>query len=511
MVEIKNRSPNNPKLYASIAHEINNPLTIMTGYAELLQVLASAKNLDREKIKVYAKKIIDTSKRVSNIVNGLKQMAAGSTDTSVTDFDLGSIIKDAVGLSTHITKNNSVDINLELPENIMIEGWSWQIVQVIFNLIKNSCEAFIRKDDRKIVISVFKEKETILIKYQDNGPGIPKKLQKNIFFPFFSTKNRGSGMGLALVRQFVSNHGGSIRYQKLGSMSEFHINLPIKIPDNLKGQYSEEDLLGNDSFLSTRSIEIESVGQGLPENTPAPEKLDLKVLVVDDEVEILEIVKMSLEPLVSNVYVFSSPLEALKAARTEKYDILITDVVMPEMSGYDLIRELKKSNFSGKFLVISGSATNFPNDFESIGADSIFQKPINFQALKKRILKFQAIATSKIEDNRKHERHGLDTEFSGSISVGTRDGLKGIVQDISKEGFQIKLQGQVNFSIKTLINFNLYAQLAKENFLHKGLGEVCWSSFSSEANETSIGIRILKLNSPEGSSFIRMLNLIRTE
>ncbi len=213
-------------LSAGIIHEINNPLSFMSGYIGGLR--RKGKDSDPE-IKEAIDNIYEGIERITRITLSLKKFASGAKRYQQA-FYINDSLKSALTLASAKIKNIKI-VNLLDTEKCKVIGLPDEIAQIFINLLVNAADAF-KNIDRtpEIKISSFKEHDRLFIKFKDNGCGIEKPKLSNIFDPFFTTKETGEGMGLGLsiCYKIIKNHGGDLNVNsKLGQFTEFIFDLPI--------------------------------------------------------------------------------------------------------------------------------------------------------------------------------------------------------------------------------------------------------------------------------------------
>jgi CheY-like chemotaxis protein len=419
-------------LYASIAHEVNNPLTIIDGYAEIIQSMLAQPATDRAMVDKYFAKMRATIRRVSKIVNGLKEMALSSEGVPTQSLDLVNIINDAINLCEERINASKMSVNSIFGKKIPVLGWSWQLTQVFCNVINNACDALGPDSRGNLTISLVPDSDSHVISIEDTGNGIPEAIRNRIFYPFYTTKAEGTGMGLALSKQFMKNHGGDIRLDANAKGGRFLISLPRKAKNRPEGELNTDPT----DFLSPRiNAAVPSVAarpSSAMSETPR-ERLDVKILIVDDEEEIVDILRFYLSHFFEHVTTTPSSLQAAQMLKDEYFDILITDIVMPEMSGFELIKAAKANGFAGHVVVISGSSSQMPEEAIAGGVDSVFNKPIDFQSLASR-LQFLFKPVSVINSRRQFERMEVDTRIRIRLFSGDRE-FMGKAEDFSRDGF----------------------------------------------------------------------------
>ncbi|PIE53072.1 hypothetical protein CSA37_02950 [Candidatus Fermentibacteria bacterium] len=213
------------KLSATMAHEIRNPLASMSGAA---QMLASG-TLSSKEISKMADLIDKQSKRVSELIEGYLSLSRSGSDFPMVKLSVNSLVKDNVDSAVHGFAGG-VSINfLEASDDPLIKGNKTRLSQVIANLMRNSVEALCNTHAPLICVSVrtVTADNSVRIEISDNGPGIEEKDIKNIWEPFWTTRQEGTGLGLYVVKRIVSEHNGTVKAENgvLGG-AVFTISLP---------------------------------------------------------------------------------------------------------------------------------------------------------------------------------------------------------------------------------------------------------------------------------------------
>lgn len=218
------------EMAGGIAHEINNPLAIIHGYATHLRKSFDSQSLiEPDKQKELADKIVSTTERIAKIVKGLK---AFSRESSSTDFELVSvqeIVRDTLSFCLERFRAGNVTIDTYFPsEEIFIQCRRVEISQVLLNLLNNAYDATKDAGADQIDVQVLKNKNLTQICVIDYGTGIDKEIKDKILNPFFTTKEvgKGTGLGLSISRRILENHKGELKFHSNGK-TVFIIQLPV--------------------------------------------------------------------------------------------------------------------------------------------------------------------------------------------------------------------------------------------------------------------------------------------
>lgn len=187
---------------ATLAHEIRNPLAGIKGYAQLIQ-----KRPQDERNGGFAQRIVAEAHRMEGLVSELLAYARNTRDSMAT-VELGGVISHVADLLRHEAETHHIQVSFECPEGLQVTGNSDSLGQVLLNLGKNALQAM--PDGGSLRIRAAGSGNSVKIEVSDTGIGISPEQMPRIFEPFFTTKAKGTGLGLALCRKIVEEHGGSI-------------------------------------------------------------------------------------------------------------------------------------------------------------------------------------------------------------------------------------------------------------------------------------------------------------
>lgn len=302
------------QLVAGVAHELNNPLAVVMGYSQLS---VKNKSLD-EKVRKDLQKVLHESERAAKIVRNLLTFAR-PREPHMTMVDVNCIVVDSLETREMQVQRARVEIvrrlARDLPPTMADAG---QIEQVLVNLLTNAIQALENRTDRRVVeVATEYCNGRIRIIVADNGPGIPDPVLERIFDPFFTTKGpgKGTGLGLSICYSIVEEHKGKIWVEtKAGKGTRFMVELPVvKSPD----------------VMAPKPVET-AVGEHLAE---APAR---RLLIVDDEPGIVDVLKRALDEKGFQTESACNGVEALSRLASREYDLIISDICMPEMNGEKL-------------------------------------------------------------------------------------------------------------------------------------------------------------------------------
>lgn len=208
------------ELASNVAHEINNPLTSILGYAELLREESDLSGVLRD-IEIIEKE----SLRARDIVHQLLEFSRKRA-LSMEMVKINSILKDVIGLVSIQLKDTKIKIMESYGDIPLIEGDANQLKQVFLNIINNAI--FALQDEGVLEISTYSKQDNIYITISDTGKGIPKEIMSRLFEPFFTTKKeKGTGLGLSISYKIVQSHNGRIEVESEENKgSKFTVILP---------------------------------------------------------------------------------------------------------------------------------------------------------------------------------------------------------------------------------------------------------------------------------------------
>jgi C4-dicarboxylate-specific signal transduction histidine kinase len=224
------------KIAGGMAHEINNPLSIVLGNCQLLVTMLTAPALDRDQLSGRVAKVQKNAERVAKIVSSLLSIFKGDRTDAMTSLNLPQIINVAVESNKDRISTAGIAITYEGHEgDPSASGNSKQLLLVISSLLSNSIDA-IRKSDQKWIKIHSQSIETeTRVTITDSGNGIPPEIRLTIFDPFFTTKevNEGTGLGLSLVKQIMEHHGGNLHLDERAKNTSFVLTFPKPEKDKL--------------------------------------------------------------------------------------------------------------------------------------------------------------------------------------------------------------------------------------------------------------------------------------
>ncbi|MCB4756930.1 MAG: response regulator [Elusimicrobia bacterium] len=354
--ELKKLDRMKSQFVSTVSHELRTPLTI---------VLQTAGNLLdgtfgelTEKQKKWMKEIERSSRRLKDLLNDildLSKLQSGKVDMRRELFDIGNIIKTVVSNLSTLSKNGGVELTHDIPSDIpKVWGNPSRIQQVVTNLVSNSMK-FTPRGGR-ICVSTQSDKDNILVRVSDAGPGIDAEDLELIFDSFVQIKNdnnsesakHGIGLGLAICKEIVMQHRGRIWAEsEPGKGSQFIFTLPAD-----------------------------------PRSTPEKPRT---ILIVDDDEEICEMLKLSLQQEGYQVSVARNGKHAIHLIEDEgiSFDLIFSDLMLPGANGVEVMKAVRKLHAKTPVVVITAHPTSdLLLEGMETGPLTIISKPFNLDHIK---------------------------------------------------------------------------------------------------------------------------------
>jgi two-component system sensor kinase FixL len=222
------------EMTASIAHEINQPLTAIAMYAQSCQRLLDQPQLKRDKLSAALTKLNQQALRAGAVIERIQRFVRNE-DGQREFTDLGTLLRELSQLAAPDAKLHSIELVFSWPEPVHCHCDPVQIQQVIINLIRNAIDAMYDdglKNGALVYIDLIREQEEAVVRVRDSGPGIPTEHTESVFEAFHSTKSQGMGMGLSICRSIAEAHRGTLEFSNNpGPGCTFELRLPLEETD----------------------------------------------------------------------------------------------------------------------------------------------------------------------------------------------------------------------------------------------------------------------------------------
>lgn len=217
------------EMAAGVAHEINNPLSVVVGKLDQIKRFVLSGKLSPSEILSEIEKIEKNADRITKIVSGLRTFSRDASHDPMVEVDLNQLILETLELCRERFKNYNIDLRYQKSEEIKINCRPGQIVQVLLNLLSNAHDAVQGSAGAWTEIKAYVRDQTLFVRVSDSGHGVPKEYISKIMQPFFTTKDpgRGTGLGLSISKNIIENHGGRLVLDTQSPNTCFVICLPI--------------------------------------------------------------------------------------------------------------------------------------------------------------------------------------------------------------------------------------------------------------------------------------------
>jgi CheY-like chemotaxis protein len=408
-------------VYTNITHELLTPLTVISASVERLRGQEPRFSGDYDLMQLNIERMV----RLLQQILETSKSQSGELRLRVAHGDVMQYIQKTALCIEPLMDQRGLNFSVTCkPESMM--GWidTDKLDKIIYNLLSNAAK-YTSGEDGKVTLKVYTNKtyDHIIIKVSDNGIGIPEDKMKHLFRRFYDgdyrrMKTMGTGLGLALTRDLVYLNGGNIECQsKEGEGTTFTVTLPISkelfSPSQIDESHKVDINVARSAILDLAlRMRKDEVVEEVPEIDLADED-SYKLLVVEDNVELLMLMHQLLSQKY-HVHTASNGEDALEVIQREELDLVISDVMMPVMDGYELTMRLKNDpNYSHLPIILLTAKTQEEDRSEGlrIGADDYITKPFKMSDLELRI--------NNIIENRKR----IQREFEEKTAEQTKQEL----------------------------------------------------------------------------------------
>ena len=352
-------------LASGVAHELNNPLTGIIGFSEILK----RKPNDVERVLDIAHKILHASIRMKSIVNHLRKFSRKSSQHDWKAINIDEPINNSIILLRDRLRLASVELDLQLGVSLPPIWGDENLLESVFqNFMTNSRDAFednqVEFEKRKIIFQTQKVEGGIQIHYSDTAGGMREEVKRKLFDAFFTTKGaeRGTGIGMSIAKDIIDKHEGFVEVEStLGDGTTFIIFFP-------------EDRR-NESRPDNKNEEIKKI---ITKEVDVINSEKKKLLLVDDEESILEVLSDFLEDDF-DVITNGGSKDVLELIENNNFDIIVTDFNMPDISGMELLFKAKSMEQEVPVVMMSGMDREDPAIVDALkkGTKEFIMKPFD--------------------------------------------------------------------------------------------------------------------------------------
>ncbi len=379
---------------ANMSHEIRTPMNAIVGFSD---ILFEEKLSDEQ--KNYVNLIRDSGQNLLQLINDIldfSKIEAGKLDTEIVDCSISDILSNIESMMKAAAKKKSIEFKVIYETKIpkIVKTDPTRLHQCVVNLINNAIK-FTQKGYVHTFVSVHKsqKKHWIRFRIEDTGIGIEESMCRNIFESFSQAdssttrKFGGTGLGLAITKSLTELLGGSINVSsKPGKGSVFTIEIPAMV---------KSDALLDDDYGHTDKDKI---------SKNEKQRLSGKVLVAEDNKSNQKLIKLMLNKMGIWPIIVEDGQKAVKIHKNDKFDLIIMDIMMPKMNGYDAAEEIRKTDTDIPIVAITANVMK--GDAEkcfNAGCTEYLSKPIKHAELYKILEKYlkEAVAPEQTKQNTK--------------------------------------------------------------------------------------------------------------
>ena len=463
---------------STVSHELRTPLTSVLGFARIItkrfktsllpHLDQSQKKTQRDarRIQENLEIIIEEGERLTRLINDVLDLAkieAGKKEWKMREVSLFEVVETAVNAASSLARDKELEVKV-VPhgEDFKLYGDPDRLTQVVTNLLSNAIKF---TEEGSITCELERSEDVITVKVIDTGIGLAQEDLNQIFDRFkqigdtLTDKPKGTGLGLPISKEIIEYHGGRIWAEsELGRGSTMIFTLPA---------IREQASVANEIPLLSRVTDHISA-QFTQHGGDTP-----RILIVDDEKHIRALLRQQLEEVGYNIIEAQNGHEAIQLARAEKPDLIILDILMPGLDGFEVTTILKQSNETANIPIMILSIVEDKDRGYRLGVDSYLTKPVDAEQLLSTVSSLAARGQKPLTSTRKK-----------ILVIEDDPGIVRAIQDVLNE-FQITTvdSGQEGIRMAQQEHPNLIivdARLAKEGAIVKALRSM------SETSESQI-------------------------
>lgn len=434
---------------STVSHELRTPLTSVLGFAKIIQkkletvvipaVVGDDKKTKRatRQVKDNLKIIVSEGERLTALINDVLDIAkieAGKIEWRMTEVNPQAIVEQAIAATSVLAQNSNIAITLDAAPNLpTITADQDRLIQVIINLISNAVKF---TDEGSVTCLIKTTEDELRISIIDTGKGIRPEDQTKVFEKFqqvgeiMTDKPQGTGLGLPICKQIVEHHHGRIWVEsEFGVGSTFTVALPL---ETTKQEAKTPETVAQQHRTPTVEELVRQLKVDVKQTTAAKAGEPKIILVVDDEDNIRRLLRQELETEGYQVEEAKDGVAALATIKQLLPDLIITDVMMPRLDGFDLTAVLKTNPETANIPTVILSIVEDRDRGFRLGVDRYLTKPIDIAAL---LANIEALLTHKTSRskvlvvNRDASTSAILTEVllsKGYVVAEARSGQEGL-------------------------------------------------------------------------------------
>ncbi|TNF66753.1 MAG: response regulator, partial [Bacteroidetes bacterium] len=372
---------------STVSHELRTPLTSVLGFAKIIRkrlqdkifpaVQSDDPKLKRtmDQVSENLNVVVSEGERLTSLINDVLDLAkieSGRMEWNMKPILIQDVIERAISATSSLFEEKDLKLKKQIPQDLpLINGDADKLIQVVINLLSNAVKF---TDKGTVSVEAYKDNNQIVVEVQDTGMGVAEDDRHKIFERFrqagdtLTDKPKGTGLGLPICREIIEHHGGIIWMKsELGEGSTFFFSLPLMAENG-------EQPVELDRILKSLKKQITHTSSKTAKETPT-------ILVVDDDTPIRTLLNQELTDAGYHVREAADGKEALDSVRISKPDLIILDVMMPEINGFDVAAVLKNDPSTMDIPIIILSIVQDKERGYRIGVDRYLTKPIDTEKL----------------------------------------------------------------------------------------------------------------------------------
>ncbi|MCP4601580.1 MAG: response regulator [Proteobacteria bacterium] len=432
------------RFFANISHELRTPLTLILAPAESM-LNGELGALDEEQLKQVSgirRSTLELLKQIENLLD-LSRLEEARLRLRLEPFDLKSLLIRILDFARPLAERKEIEIDLSCEENLLINGDEAKLERVFVNLLSNALK--FTDTDGKISVRVHKSDERIDVAFEDSGIGIAKEDLECIFDrfgqvdPSITRRSGGSGIGLSLAKELVELHRGQLAVtSEPGMGSTFTVEIPLNLMEIIPPSLIERRVDKKDVYLQRRESDS-GLGEWTNEILASPEyrfmgidkateqknitkqpqkMVELKsarLLIADDNPDVLAYLHQLLRDRYE-IWTAQDGKEAWELLIEHRHDLVISDVMMPEISGLELTHRIKQDariQDTPVILLTARGETEHRIEGHIIGADQYFTKPFSPSELRAAIKSLLMGRSRHMESGARRRFAAMETLLGG--------------------------------------------------------------------------------------------------
>ncbi|MDZ4820263.1 MAG: ATP-binding protein [Planctomycetota bacterium] len=365
--ELAEVSRNKDEFLATLAHELRNPLAPIRNAVQYLEMDGLTESDVKSARNIIVRQITTMVRLIDDLLD-VSRISRNKLDVRKEHIQLASVVESAVESSRPFIQQYGLELTVEMPpEAVHLDGDPIRLAQVFLNLLNNSAK--FTKRGGQIWLTAHREGSDAVVTVRDNGIGIPSDMLPRIFDMFtqvdqsLEESHGGLGIGLTLVRRLVEMHDGSVEARSNGpdEGSEFIVRLPLLIP--MQDQPQPKSQVPKAKTLS-----------------------GCRILVVDDNKDSAETLGMLLQLKGNHLRIAYDGLEAVQIAESFHPELILLDIGLPKLNGYDVARHIRQQEWSRGMILVALTGWGQDEDrrlSQDAGFDFHLVKPVELAALEK--------------------------------------------------------------------------------------------------------------------------------